>query len=189
MTYWIRPKLIRKPNFPGSTLGKTMAPDLLALPTGRTPTVAYCGFLVCARKPRRAFELFVQGCRAYSLLTLFKLTQMASTNCNVAPPVRNIMFAEKWGERSWLVQYDGPYDNPRPRHVQLRADASKLGTPYDTMVAGAEYKLVELHQIAKNTIAWCVDDLVLNPWEKDPKKRERAHFTVHHGNRPLTDFK
>ena len=39
MTYWILSKLIRKHNFTGSPPGKTMAPDLLARPTGPTPIV------------------------------------------------------------------------------------------------------------------------------------------------------
>ena len=49
------------------------------------------------------------------------------------------------------------------------------------MKTGAKYKLVELHR-TEDIVAWYVEGLYKG------EKGERAHFTVHHGNRAISDF-
>ena len=44
------------------------------------------------------------------------------------------------------------------------------------------FKLEEIHYLKKSTVAWFVAGLFKG------RKKERAHFTVHKGNRPISDF-
>ena len=100
-----------------------------------------------------------------------------------------IAFTKPWGAndngKSWRVTFSVEYDNERDPHVELTTDhevqSKKIGTIYHAMKHGNKYKLVELHRIA-NTVAWCVEGLYKG------EKGERAHFTVHHGNRAISVF-
>ena len=87
---------------------------------------------------------------------------------------------------SWLVEYSGPYDNPRPAHVELRTDDDiKRGvedTPYHTMQPGTVCKLEEIHYFKKKAVAWFVTVLFKG------SNKERVHVTVHKGDRPIGDF-
>ena len=99
-----------------------------------------------------------------------------------------IKFIEQWGTgngKSWLVESSGAYDNERPPHVELRNDDEvKRGlktASYHKMRPGMIFKLVELHR-TEDTVAWYVAGLYKGP------TCERAHFTVHHGNKAISDF-
>ena len=35
---------------------------------------------------------------------------------------KTITFKKKWGDNSWLVDYNGPYENPRPPHVEVSGE-------------------------------------------------------------------
>ena len=69
---------------------------------------------------------------------------------------------EPWGNLSWYVDYPGPYDNSRPRHVELRTqdefDRGVENTLYHTMQPGTVCKLEEIHYL-KNAVAWLVGKL------------------------------
>ena len=92
---------------------------------------------------------------------------------------------EPWGNLSWYVDYPGPYDNSRPRHVELRTqdefDRGVENTLYHTMQPGTVCKLEEIHYL-KNAVAWFVGKLVKG------EEKVRVHFTVHVGDRQIGDF-
>ena len=105
------------------------------------------------------------------------------------PAAKCLKFLEPWAKtsgKSWLVEYSGPYDNPRPAHVELRTDDDiKRGvedTPFHTMQPGTVCKLEEIHYFKKRAVAWFVTGLFKG------SNKERVHFTVHKGDRPIGDF-
>lgn len=78
-----------------------------------------------------------------------------------------ITFLKPWGKNSWLVTYDGPYNNARPAHVEVgEVNMQKYK-------AGFKFTLSNLHA-SGNAVMWDVDRL-----KND--KGQRAHFTVYYG--------
>ena len=98
---------------------------------------------------------------------------------------RTITFTKPWGRKSWLVNFEGKYENDRPPHVELvsqkELDDGVRDSIYHTMVSGTQFGLKDLHRNG-NTIAWRVEGLMRE------NGRTPAHFTVHYGNRSLHDF-
>lgn len=87
---------------------------------------------------------------------------------------RSVKFTKPWGRRSWLVDYDGPYNNNRPPHVQV------IGY---TPTPGQVCTLTNLHTISPRALAWEVEGVT--------DKGGRAHFTVYFGDSPaevLADY-
>ena len=88
--------------------------------------------------------------------------------------MRTIIFIKKWGEKSWLVRYDGPYTSDTPPHVEL----GKRNMA--TVKAGQVAMLSDLREF-NGAYQWTVEGV------KDG--RHRAHFTVAFGDKsPLADF-
>ena len=87
---------------------------------------------------------------------------------------RQIEFIEPLGNKSWRVRFNGWYRNDRQPHVELRAHENDLGTPYDTMIPGTIYNLINFRK-TKHAMMWDVEGLVL-------KDKKLAHFTVSHTN-------
>ena len=92
-----------------------------------------------------------------------------------------------WGKKSWIVKYNGPYENYRngkyvPMHVEL-VDAQDEDDPqnlFKTMRAGTKHKLIDLKKTGR-WIRWTVAGC---------RKRngDLAHFTVHHGPKNMKYF-
>lgn len=80
---------------------------------------------------------------------------------------RSIKFLEPWGRRSWLVEYDGPYKNNRPPHVEV------IGY---TPTSGQVCALSDLRVVSPRALAWTV--------EGARNKHDPAHFTVYFGDAP-----
>ena len=80
---------------------------------------------------------------------------------------RTITFTKPWGERSWLVEYSGPYSNSRHPHVEV--------VDY-TPISGQTCLLRNLRVISCKALAWDVENVT--------NKGERAHFTVYFGENP-----
>ena len=93
---------------------------------------------------------------------------------------REITFIGKFGSKSWYVRYDGPYDNQRPQHVELRKDKNSKGGIYNTMQEDTVYKISGLKKTG-NSVMWNIVDL-------QTEEGKQAHFTVHYGPRPVQDF-
>ena len=70
--------------------------------------------------------------------------------------------------------------------MELRTDDDiKRGvedTPFRTMQHGTVCKLEELHYFKKKAVAWFVAGLFKG------SHKERVHFTMHKGDRPIGDF-
>ena len=97
--------------------------------------------------------------------------------CQMSPPTITLVEPR---ERSWYVTFDGPYDNTRPRHVELR---SSPWQPWPTLATqGATLSLYGLRKRGQ-AIMWYVDGIFV---DDDP--RRRVHFTVHFGPRPVGQF-
>ena len=64
---------------------------------------------------------------------------------------------------------------------QQEINEGRTDTPYHTMVSGTTFNLVNLHKLGRSTV-WDVEGLTRG------KEQKLAHFTVHHGDRPMTDF-
>lgn len=84
---------------------------------------------------------------------------------------RHITFKEPWGARSWLVDYDGPYANTRPPHVEV------IGY---TPTPGSVHALTNLHVINKKAMAWDVEGVTNHGMP--------AHFTVYYGGDALAEM-
>ena len=80
---------------------------------------------------------------------------------------RTIKFTKPWGQRSWLVEYDGPFSNNRPPHVEV------IGY---TPTPGQECALTNLHVISPRALAWDVEGVT--------NRGRGAHFTVYFGDSP-----
>ena len=93
----------------------------------------------------------------------------------------SVMFIKPWGKLSWHVFYNGPYDNARIRHVELRTqdeyDRNIPATLWHTMQKGTSYELSDIHHMGEG-IAWFVGDLHKGQGEE----RQRVHFTVSDGS-------
>ena len=68
-----------------------------------------------------------------------------------SPPRRiSITFMRPWGQRSWTVYYNGPYDNNRRMHVELRTkdeyERNIPGTLWHTMQQGMTFELTDIHR-------------------------------------------
>jgi hypothetical protein len=96
-----------------------------------------------------------------------------------APDIE-IEFVKPWGKKSWIVKYSGPYDNSRPCHVELRRGLDTDSALYDSMTTGRRFTLSNLRKIGQ-TVIWDVDKLILDNGVK-------AHFTVHYGPCPASQF-
>ena len=87
--------------------------------------------------------------------------------------MRTIIFIKKWGEKSWLVRYDGPYANDMPPHVELGKGNM------DTVKAGQVAMLSDLRKVI-GAYMWTVGGVKNGGGE--------AHFTVAFGDKgPLPD--
>lgn len=75
-----------------------------------------------------------------------------------------VVFKERWGPKSWLVDFDGPYENTRPPHVEVQGF---VPTP------GSAHALSNLHVINRKALAWDVAGVTNNG--------RPAHFTVYYG--------
>lgn len=89
------------------------------------------------------------------------------------------------GKKSWLVHIPGTYDNAtRLPHVELisqkEVNEGRRDTLFHTMVSGTTFKLSNLHRLG-GAIVWGVEGL------RRGKEQKLEHFTVHHGDRPLSD--
>lgn len=87
---------------------------------------------------------------------------------------RSITFTGPWGRKSWHVNYDGPYNNNRPPHVEVQGFTPDVGRAY---------KLRDLRAISSKALAWTVEGAYNSGRE--------AHFTVYFGDNPggdLTQF-
>jgi hypothetical protein len=80
---------------------------------------------------------------------------------------RSIVFTKPWGERSWLVQYAGPYQNNRPPHVEV------VGY---TPTAGQVCRLTNLRVTSPRSLGWDVEGVT--------NRGAPAHFTVYFGAQP-----
>lgn len=80
---------------------------------------------------------------------------------------RSIIFTKPWGKRSWLVEYDGPYNNSRPPHVEV--------VDFDP-TPGSSHPLKNLHVMGGKALVWDVEDVT--------NRGEQAHFTVYYGDDP-----
>lgn len=81
-----------------------------------------------------------------------------------------IVFDKPWGKKSWLVKYDGPYNNTRPAHVEVGEINMGKYKP------GFKFTLSNLHT-SGGAVMWDVDRL-------KNEKGQRAHFTVYYGSDP-----
>jgi len=92
---------------------------------------------------------------------------------------RFVTFREPWGKRSWLVDYDGPYENDRKSHVELGESNMK------SVQSGQRANITDLRR-ERNAILWTVEDV-------HHQNKRLAHFTVAFGRsfakRNLEDFK
>lgn len=111
---------------------------------------------------------------------------------------RQITFLEPWGRHSWKVQYDGPYDNDRPPHVELGE------SNMNCVKAGDTFTLSNLHcsgNVAKGAVMWDVgvanessryavlrtdpadvaSDVKTVQNLRNPARPQKAHFTVYFG--------
>ena len=98
------------------------------------------------------------------------------------PPT--LVFRSRWGPKSWLVDYVGPYDNFRdgeevPPHVELKSRVKQTGTCYDSKEPGSVYQLQNLRKSGL-VVKWDVAGLSV--------AGGLAHFTVHYGQRAVEDF-
>ena len=85
----------------------------------------------------------------------------------------HIVFLRPWGPNSWLVHYDGPYDNDRERHVSFEAACMDMPT------AGQICKLSDLI-VRGPSCQWSVQGILGDP---------QVHFTVAYGSKkPRSDF-
>jgi hypothetical protein len=99
-----------------------------------------------------------------------------------------ITFLEPWGRNSWKVQYDGPYKNDRPPHVEL--GEANMGC----VKAGDTFPLTNLHasgmkcrpaasnapfgNAGNGAVMWDVEGLQNL---RNPGRPQKAHFTVYFG--------
>ena len=92
---------------------------------------------------------------------------------------RYVIFNRPWGKRSWLVDYDGHYENDRKAHVELGENNM------NSVLAGHKANLINLRK-ERNAIMWTVDNVYNH-------QGKLAHFTVAFGpsinTRDLVDFK
>ena len=93
-----------------------------------------------------------------------------------------IVFVQKWGVKSWLVDFNGKYDQVRPPHVELRQNESEENTMYDKIVPYSIFRVVNLHKKGK-AIMWDVD---MADFNETPE--EIPHLTVHYGPRLISEF-
>jgi hypothetical protein len=77
---------------------------------------------------------------------------------------KTIKFTEKWGNKSWKVEYKGKYDNDRPPHVEVDENYKDLG--------GKVFKISNIKATGK-AIMWTVEGI--------KNKNKDAHFTVYFG--------
>ena len=79
---------------------------------------------------------------------------------------KEITFGERWGRRSYLVTYDGPYENDKPPHVQ---------TPEENLT-GKTFQLGARKQVRvrdKTAVIYDVPGVT--------NRGEVAHITVYFG--------
>ena len=93
-----------------------------------------------------------------------------------------IVFVQKWGVKSWLVDFNDKYDQDRPPHVELRQNESEENTMYDKIVPYSIFRVVNLHRKGK-AIMWDVD---MADFNETPE--EIPHLTVHYGPRLISEF-
>lgn len=93
------------------------------------------------------------------------------TKWQVTPPQRRITLRTIWGKNSWLVHYNGPYNNERYPHVAVGATNINSHRP------GEVYTLSNLRRQG-NAIMWTVDDLYHTGTNG---VTTNAHFTVYYG--------
>jgi hypothetical protein len=79
---------------------------------------------------------------------------------------RTVTFTEPWGQKSWKVSYDGPYENTRDKHVEVGEENMKLHKKGDT------YTLSNLH-VHGDAVMWDVSGCKNGQFI--------AHFTVYYG--------
>lgn len=95
---------------------------------------------------------------------------------------RSITFLEPWGQHSWKVKYDGPYENNRIPHVEL--GSANMGS----LKAGDVFPLVNLHATGssqRGAVMWDVgsdENKCINM--RNPNRPCQAHFTVYFGPDP-----
>ena len=98
-----------------------------------------------------------------------------------------IEFHRPWGKKSWIVKFNGPYENYRngtyvPMHVEL-VDEEDVKDPqnlHKTMKSGARFQLIDLKKTSR-WVRWTVKDC----FKKNPTP---CHFTVHYGPKALRHF-
>ena len=93
-----------------------------------------------------------------------------------------VIFLKRWGRNSWLVSFNGPYDQSRSPHVRLRFQHDS--TMYDEMNSFSEYRLVNLHR-NNDAIMW---NLLL-PNAVQERIPHVLHLTVHYGSRSMSEFR
>ena len=108
--------------------------------------------------------------------------------CPTLPLIKEyteITFIHKWGQKSWIVEFNGPLINSRRKHVELRSEEEVQrkvpNTAYHLMKPGAKYQLEGLHRkgysIARNVIG-----LYRGIGE------DQEHLTVRYGIKSVTDL-
>ena len=96
---------------------------------------------------------------------------------------RSITFLEPWGQHSWKVKYDGPYENNRIPHVEL--GSANMGS----VKAGDVFPLVNIHATGRQeqgssqrgAVVWDVVGIINM---RNPDRPCQAHFTVYFGPDP-----
>ena len=98
-----------------------------------------------------------------------------------------IEFHHPWGRKSWIVKFNGPYENYRdgsyvPMHVELidYEDANDPQSLHKTVKAGVKFQLVDLKKVGR-CVRWTVKDCF-------KKNGTPCHFTVHYGPKGLEHF-
>lgn len=103
--------------------------------------------------------------------TKWQVSMAGSASNPIYPPQRTITFNTIWGQNSWLVDYNGPYDNKRPPHVAVGV------VNINSHVPGEVYTLSNLRRQG-NAIMWTVDGLYHTGANGTTTS---AHFTVYYG--------
>ncbi len=77
---------------------------------------------------------------------------------------RYIRFIKLWGKKAWSVEYEGPYSNKRPPHVEVVGFSPRRGQVC---------RLQNLRAISGRALAWQVEGVT--------NDGSPAHFTVYYG--------
>lgn len=85
---------------------------------------------------------------------------------------RSITFVKPWGMKSWLVNYNGPYLNSKPPHVEVVNFIPNTNR---------SYRLTNLHLMGRNAVVWDVVGAKNNG--------STAHFIVYYGANAASQLK